>query len=75
MAKGKRLTIDAKIAKAEEIVLRTKEKYDEALEELNLLVKKKRELESKELLRAYEKSSRSLEEVLDFLNSDDDDEN
>ena len=75
MAKGKRLTIDDKIAKAEEIVLRTKEKYDEALEELNLLVKKKRELESKELLRAYEKSSRSLEEVLDFLNSDDDDEN
>ncbi len=74
MVKGKRLTIDDKIARAEKVVLRTKEKYDEALEELNLLIKKKRELESKELMRAYEKSSRSLEEVIDFLNGDDDDE-
>ncbi|MBP5413885.1 MAG: ErpK protein [Lachnospiraceae bacterium] len=60
-------TIDDRIKKAEEAVIRTKEKYDAALEELNLLVKKKKEMESKELMKAFEKSDRSLEEVLEFL--------
>ena len=49
------------------MVIKTKEKYDAALEELNRLIKKKRELEGKELMRAYEKSGRSLQEVLEFL--------
>ena len=49
------------------MVIKTKDKYDAALEELNRLLKKKRELEGKELMRAYEKSGRSLEEVLEFL--------
>lgn len=39
----KRQTIDDRIKKAEEMVIKTKEKYDAALEELNLLVKKKKE--------------------------------
>lgn len=60
-------TIDDRIKKAEETVIRTKEKYDAALEELNLLVKKKKEMESKELMKAFAKSNRSLEEVLEFL--------
>ena len=63
----KRQTIDDRIRKAEEAVIKTKEKYDAALEELNLLVKKKKEMESKELMKAFAKSSRSLEEVLEFL--------
>lgn len=37
------------------------------LRNLTDLFKKKRELEGKELMRAYEKSGRSLEEVLEFL--------
>lgn len=61
------VTIDDKIAQAESLVIKTKEKYDAALEELNRLIKKKRELEGKELMRAYEKSGRSLQEVLEFL--------
>lgn len=64
---GKRQTIDDRIKKAEEVVIRTKEKYDSALEELNLLVKKKKEMESKKLMKAFEKSNRSFEEVLEFL--------
>lgn len=63
----KRQTIDDRIKKAEEVVIKTKEKYDAALEELNALVKKKKEMESKELMRAFEKSKRSFEEVLEFL--------
>lgn len=49
---------------------------EDALEELNRLIKKKRELEGKELMQAYEKSNRSLEEVLEFLSgsSEDDEE-
>lgn len=66
MAKRK-VTIDDKIAQAESVVIKTKEKYDAALENLNRLIKKKRELEGKELMQAYEKSNRSLEEVLEFL--------
>ena len=64
---GRRQTIDDRIKKAEEAVIKTKEKYDVALEELNLLVKKKKEMESKELMKAFAKSNRSLEEVLEFL--------
>lgn len=63
----RKVTIEDKIAQAESLVIKTKDKYDVALEELNRLLKKKRELEGKELMRAYEKSGRSLEEVLKFL--------
>ena len=63
----RKVTIEDKIAQAESLVIKTKDKYDAALEELNRLLKKKRELEGKELMRAYEKSGRSLEEVLEFL--------
>ena len=72
----RKATIDDKIAKAKSVVIKTKEKYDAALEDLNRLIKKKRELEGKELMQAYEKSNRSLEEVLEFLSgsSEDDEE-
>ena len=72
----RKATIDDKIAQAESVVIKTKEKYDAALENLNRLIKKKRELEGKELMPAYEKSNRSLEEVLEFLSgsSEDDEE-
>lgn len=63
----RKVTIDDKIAQAESVVIKAKEKYDAALENLNRLIKKKRELEGKELMQAYEKSNRSLEEVLEFL--------
>lgn len=72
MARTKQ-TIDDRIKKAEEAVIKTKEKYEAALEELNLLVKKKKEMESKELMKEFEKSKRSFEEVLEFLGGTDDD--
>lgn len=48
-------------------VLQAKEKYDGVLAELNALQKKKNELRNKELLKAVEKSNRSMEEILAFL--------
>ena len=73
---GRKQTIEDRINKAEAVVIKAKEKYEAVLEDLNLLVKKKKEMESKELMRAYEKSERSLEEVLEFLGgAADDNEN
>jgi len=64
---GRKQTIEDRINKAEAAVIKAKGKYGAAPEDLNRLVKKKKEMESKELMRAYEKSERSLEEVLGFL--------
>lgn len=77
MVRRKQSTIEDRIKKAEVVLIKAKEKYDAALENLNRLVKKKKEMESKELMQAYEKSDRSIEEVLAFLRgsaSGDDDE-
>ena len=62
------ISIDEKIARQKEVVSVMKDKYDSALYELNALMKKKRELQGKELLNAFENSSRSLDEILTFLN-------
>ena len=67
MAGRKQISLEDRMKKAEAVVIKSKEKYEAALENLNRLVKKKKELESRELMQAYEKSDRSLEEVLEFL--------
>lgn len=61
------ISIDEKISRQKEVVSAMKDKYDSALNELNALMKKKRELQGKELLNAFENSSRSLDEILTFL--------
>lgn len=61
------ISIDEKIAKQKEVVFALKDRYEAELEKLTQLEKKKRELEGKELLKAFEDSDRSLEEVLKFL--------
>ena len=63
----RKITIDEKIKSAEAEVLSAKAKYDAAVEKLDALIIKKREMESKELLKAFEKSDRSLEEIQAFL--------
>lgn len=62
------ISIDEKITRQKEVVSVMKDKYDSALNELNALMKKKRELQGKELLNAFENSSRRLDEILTFLN-------
>ena len=63
----KRITIDEKIERQKEVVFRLKDKYDAALAELDRLQQKRIELQSKELMKAIEKSGRSYEEILAFL--------
>jgi hypothetical protein len=66
------ISIDEKISRQKEVVSAMKGKYDSALNELNALMKKKRELQGKELLNVFENSSRSLDEILTFLNENND---
>ena len=77
MARTRRtITLNEKIEKAQAAVFQAKDKYDAAMEELNALQKKKKDLESKELLKLFEKSPKTFEEVKAFLqgNSDQDEE-
>ena len=41
---------------------------------MDRLLTKRRELESKELVKAFEKSKKSLKEILEFMNGNEDDE-
>ena len=68
MKKTAALTIDEKIEKARETVLRLKERYDKAADELQQLLEKKEAMRKEELLSAIANSNRSYEEILAFLN-------
>ena len=62
------ISLDEKINKQKEVVAKAKDKYDAALNELNHLLKKKQDLQGKELLNAFIKSDKSLDEILAFMN-------
>jgi hypothetical protein len=61
------ISIDEKIKKQKEVVSLAKDKYEAALNELNVLVKKKQDLQGKELLNAFVNSDKSLDEILAFM--------
>ena len=64
------ITIDEKIEKAEAAVAEAKMKYDVALDELEKLVTKKKQLDEKRILDAYHASNKTAEEIMAFLNSE-----
>ena len=64
------ITIDEKIEKAEAAVAEAKKKYDAALDELEKLVTRKKQLDEKRILDAYHASSKTAEEIVAFLNSE-----
>lgn len=64
---SRRISIDEKIEKQKSVVFAAKDRYEAELEKLTQLQKRKRELEGKELLKAFADSDRSLDEVLKFL--------
>jgi hypothetical protein len=66
------ISIDEKISKQKEVVSAMKDKYDSALNELNILMKKKQELQGKELLNAFINTSKSLNEILAFMSENED---
>ncbi len=64
------ISIDEKIKKQKEVVATAKDKYDAALNELNLLIKKKQDLQGKELINAFVNSDKSLDEILAFMSGE-----
>ena len=63
------MSLAEKIERAQAVVAVTKAKYDAAVEELEKLLSRKRELESKELLKAFTESDKCYDEIMAFLKS------
>ena len=61
------VSLDEKIEKAEAAVISAKGKYDKALDELEKLVTKRKQLNDKRLLEAYHTSERTIDEIKEFL--------
>lgn len=69
MAERNTLTIEDKIKRAQDEVVKAKEKYDSKVAVLEGLMAKKRAMQNEELLKLFENSNRSYEEVAEFLKS------
>ena len=70
MARMTMESIEAKIKKAEDRVIKTGETYNLACEELKELRKKKAAIENDILVEAFMKSNKTLEDALEFFRSD-----
>ena len=65
-----RITIDDRIEKQKEVVLKAKNRYDSAVAELNKLMTRRDELRSKELIKAISKSDRSYDGIVAYINGE-----
>ena len=68
------ISLDEKIERAEAVVLAAKVKYEKALDELEKLVTKRKQLEDKRILEAYHESDKTADEILAFLRSENKDD-
>lgn len=64
------ISIEEEIEKQEEQVAKSKAKYDTDVRRLKDLYAKKDEIKKKELLEAVEKSSKSYDEIMLFLKTE-----
>lgn len=62
--------LEQKIEKAQEQVSKTKKQHDEAVKTLSDLLDKRDAMRSDELIKALANSKRTYEELLEFLNTD-----
>ena len=68
MARSKTMaSIDAELQKVQEDYAKAKAKCDALSEKILSLQKQKQELEAKQIMDAYSKSNKSLQELLTFL--------
>ena len=61
------ITLDEKISKAEAAVIAAKEKYDAALDEMEKLVTKRKQMDDKRLLEAYHAGDKTTDEIIAFI--------
>ena len=64
---GRRLTLDERIEKSEKNVRVAKEKYDSALDDLERLITKRKEMDDKKLLEAYHSGDKTIDEIIEFI--------
>ena len=60
-------SLEEKIEKAQQKVIRTKAAYDNAVDELQVLLDKQTALQTKELIKAIDNSDKSYQEILNFI--------
>ena len=70
MARMTRESLQLKIQKAEEKVVRTGKTYNAACEELTNLRNKMEAIDNEVLVEAFMKSNKTLEEAIEFFESD-----
>ena len=61
------VTLDEKIRKAEAAVAAAKAKHDAALDELEKLVTKRKQLDDKKVLEAYHAGDKTADEIVAFI--------
>ena len=61
------ITIDETIEKAEAAVAAAKAKYDAALDELERLVAKRKEMDDQKVLEAYHAGGKTADEIVAFI--------
>jgi hypothetical protein len=61
--------LNSQIEAAQEVMIKRKHLYDEATDNLKVLLDKRKALQTDELIKAFTKSKRSYEDIMDFINS------
>ena len=70
-----RRTLDERIEEQKQVVSKAREHYEAEVNKLEQMMNKRDELQKKELMKAVEDSSRSFEEIMQFLQGDASSEN
>lgn len=63
-------SIEQKIEKVQQAITKNREQYDRLTAELEELHNKQKAIQSEELMKAIAESSRSYEEILEFIQGD-----
>ena len=69
MARARR-SLDERIEEQKQVVSKAREDYEAEVNKLEQMMNKRDELQKKELMKAVEDSSRSFEEIMQFLQDD-----
>lgn len=70
MARTKNISsIEAKITKAQEDLVKAKAKYDAVAGNLEKLMVQKKEHQARQIMEAFIKSGKSFQEIMNFLNA------
>ena len=64
-------TIDEKIERLQDQALMYKKKYEETLEQVKVLMEKREQKQQEELIAKYLKSKKTFEQVMAFLDEED----